>query len=125
MGKTLTDHWDDVEDALGETHLIAWDTCHKIYLALDEHEADWFRKHGGYELVTGTPDELLATLHRWYDASCPLRFINSVVHVESDPNSGYTALIPQGATDEDEDDWDHDEDEDDWDDDEDDQDGGR
>jgi len=112
MTKTLTDCWDDVEDAVLEAHLIAWDTCHKIYVALDEYEANWFREREDYTKAEGTPDELLAILRHWYDQSCPLRFINSVVRVESDPNSGYTALIPQGASDyEDEDEWDEDEDE--------------
>ena len=112
MSKTLTDYWDDVEDAVQDAHLIAWDTCHKIYVALDEYEANWFRERDDYAKAEGTPDELLATLRRWYDQSCPLRFINSVVRVESDPNDGFTALIPQGASDDDEDEWDEDEDED-------------
>lgn len=115
MSKTLTDYWDDVEDAVQDAHLIAWDTCHKIYVALDEYEANWFRERDDYAKAEGTPDELLATLRRWYDQSCPLRFINSVVRVESDPNEGFTALIPQGATDEDdEDEWDEDEDAEEW-----------
>jgi len=112
MSKTLDGYWEEVAWAVRDAHLIAWDTCHKIYLALDEYEADWFRENGGYELVSGTPSEMLATLHRWYDQSCPLRFIKSVVRVESDPNYGYTDLIPQGV-----DDWDDWDDEDDWDDD--------
>ena len=102
---TMTDYWQDVEDVLPDAHLIAWDKCHKIYLALDETEAEWFR-NSGYTVVEGDPDVLLATLHKWYDESCWLRFINGVRHDAVDPNAGFVDLIPQGAEEE------HDEDDD-------------
>jgi hypothetical protein len=98
----MTDRWDAVEDALSDARLVAWDECHKIYLALDDTEADWFRT-SGYTIVEGDPADLLATLHRWWDESCFLRFISGVVHNAEDPNAGFTALIPQGA---DEGEWD-------------------
>ena len=109
MSNTLTDYWNDVEEAVQSAHLIAFDTCHKIFVAMDEQEADWFRE-SDYETATGTPDELLTTLRKWYEASCPLRFIFSVTRNEEDPNAGYISLIPQGADqeEEDEDDWDED-----------------
>jgi hypothetical protein len=110
MSDTLTNYWNDVEEAVKDARLIAWDTCHKIFLAMDEQEADWFRDN--YETVTGTPSELLATLRKWYEASCPLRFIFSVTRNEEDPNAGYTSLIPQSADqeeeEEEEEDWDED-----------------
>lgn len=109
----LDEYWDRVEDALPDAHLIAWDTCHKIYLALDEWEAAWFRKN--YDtIVEGPADVLLATLRKWYEESCALRFIQGVRHNVEDPNAGFVQLIPQSAA---EDDWD--EDDDDWNDDED------
>lgn len=107
MNKTLTDHWVDVEEEVQYAHLIAWDGCHKLYLALDEREAEWFRT-SDYETIAGTPDEMLATLHLWYERSCPLRFIQSIVTNTDDPNAGFTTLIPQGAGHEDEDDEDDD-----------------
>jgi hypothetical protein len=114
MSNTLADYWNNVEEAVQDAHLIAFDTCHKIYIALDEWEADWFRGRDDYEKATGTPDELLATLRKWYEASCPLRFISSVTRNEEDPNAGYTSVIPQGADEDDyeeeEDDWDENED---------------
>jgi len=114
---TMEEHWEHVEDALPDAHLIAWDTCHKIYVALDETEAAWFRNN--YDTIVEGPDDvLLATLRKWYDESCGLRFINGVRHDAVDPNAGFVDLIPQGAEeyeldDEDEDwneDWDEDED---------------
>lgn len=99
MSLTLTDYWERVEDALPDAHLIAWDECHKIYVALDEAEAEWFRT-SDYTLVEGDPDVLLATLHKWYDESCWLRFINGVRHDGVNPNAGFVDLIPQGAEEE-------------------------
>lgn len=101
MTLTLDDYWERVEDALPDAHLIAWDTCHKIYVALDETEADWFNK-SDYTVVYGDTDVLLATLRKWYDESCGLRFINGVRHDAVNPNAGFVDLIPQGAEDEDE-----------------------
>lgn len=100
---TMTDYWERVEDALPDARLIAWDECHKIYVALDDTEAAWFRG-SDYTLVEGDPDVLLSTLREWYDQSCFLRFINGVRHDADDPNDGFVDLIPQGAEDYDDED---------------------
>jgi hypothetical protein len=98
----MTDYWKSVEDAMDDAHLVAWDTCHKIYLAMDETEAAWFREN--YEAVKdGTPEAMLAEVKEWYDVSCGLRFVQSVRTDLVDPNAGYTSLIPQGAEEDDED----------------------
>lgn len=105
---TMEDYWERVEDALDDARLIAWDECHKIYLALDDTEADWFRAN--YDrVVAGTYADLLTTLHNWYDESCWLKFISGVRHNAVDPNAGFVTLIPQGAE---EGDWEDDEDDD-------------
>ena len=39
-----TEGWTRVLKALPDTKLIAFDGCHKIYLALDEEEREWFTK---------------------------------------------------------------------------------
>lgn len=97
MRNTLTDYWNDVESYVQEARLIAWDTCHKIYLAMDEYEEQWFRDNYAPNYFQGTPDEMLKKLHEWYDDSCGLRFISAVEHNADDPNAGFTDLIPQGA----------------------------
>lgn len=99
MTKTMENYWDDVEDAAQEAILIAWDTCHKIYLAMDAEQAEWFRENYAPDIYEGTPDEMVKKLHEWFDESCGLRFINAVETNHADPNAGYTALIPQGAED--------------------------
>lgn len=101
----IGDYFLRVVDALYETRLIAWDGCHKIYLALDEYEEEWFKEN--YEInFTGTPDEMYTKILEWWEDSCQLRFINSVRHTEPNPNDGYASLIPQFAEDEEEDNWD-------------------
>jgi hypothetical protein len=97
--KTMEERWEDVEVALQDAHLVAWDTCHKIYVALDAIEANWFRTEYP-EVFEGSPEETLATLQRWYEESCPLKFIQGVSHNKENPNDGFINLIPQGAEDE-------------------------
>lgn len=79
--------------------LVAWDGCHKIYLAMDETEAEWFRRRtGGFsEKFSGSPDEMYDAVVAWWEGSCPLRFVSAVWHDEADPNSGFVRLIAQGA----------------------------
>jgi len=91
---TMTDRWNDVEESAQSAILIAWDTCHKIYLAMDKTEADYFRAEYP-EFYEGTPEQMVAKLHEWFDASCPLKFISAV------DAGDFTSLIEQFAEDED------------------------
>lgn len=91
-----------LRDALHLAHLVAWDECHKIYLALDEVEADSFRKAASYITFEGKPDEMFDKVHDWYDASCPLVMIDAVRHdPEQTPHrlwgtqSVFTEIVPQ------------------------------
>lgn len=93
MNKT-TKLYDAVADALEDAHLVAWDGCHKIYLAMDEEQADWFRREYPH-IVDSTFDVMLNALDEWWDNSCGLRFINAVKTNHADPNAGFTTLIPQ------------------------------
>lgn len=102
---TMEDYWHDVREAVQYAQLIAFDGCHKIYLAMDETQAQWFRNNyngtdGDDQNFTGTPDEMYQRLVKWYEGSCFLKFIESVETNEADPNEGFTNLIPQGAEDE-------------------------
>lgn len=102
--ETMTQYWNDVEQATKSAKLIAWDTCHKIYLAMDSGQEKWFRENYGDDIFVGTPDEMLKTLRNWWDNSCWLRFISAVETNDTDPNDGFTHLIPQFAEEEDEED---------------------
>jgi hypothetical protein len=109
--KTKTELFDKVEAAIDDAILIAWDGCHKMYLAMDATQAAWFRAEYPH-VVQDSPDRMLDTLLEWWDESCWLKFVNAVWTNEDDPNAGFVSLIPQGAE-EDDDDEDEDEDEDD------------
>ena len=101
MTKTLDELFDRVETAVEDAILVAFDGCHKIYVAMDEEQADWFRKNynssncSTHLNFTGTPNEMLATLKVWWDESCSLKFIQSVTTDYDDPNAGFVNLISQ------------------------------
>ena len=92
--------FEPVEDALEDALLIAWDGCHKMYLAMDDEQADWFRQnyngvHCDDRTFTGTPKEMLNTLLAWWDESCSLKFISAVTTNHENPNAGFVSLISQ------------------------------
>ena len=87
---------------MSEALLVAFDGCHKIYLAMDTEQAVWFAENydgdGRTEgCFVGTPQAMLERLKMWWNGSCGLRFISAVSTNEEDPNMGFEDLIPQGA----------------------------
>ena len=87
-----------VEERVSEAKAIAWDTCHKIYLLMDDEQVALMREYRYDNLITSadaTPEEMLETLKEWYDESCFLRFIDAVSTHETDPNLGFETLIGQ------------------------------
>jgi hypothetical protein len=80
--------------AIDNAILVAYDGCHKIYLALDEEQAEWFR--GNYDIIVeASSDMMLAAVERWWEDSCGLRFISGVRTNHADPNAGFTTIISQ------------------------------
>jgi len=101
-----------VEERVEDAKAIAWDTCHKIYLLMDEAQVEQMRELEYDPLITAdemSPSEMLATVKEWYEDSCGLKFVSAVETNLEDPNLGFETLIGQGEGDEDED---EDEDED-------------
>jgi hypothetical protein len=87
--------YDKMEDARG----IAFDTCHKIYVLMDDAQIAKMREYGYDPLITKdemSAGEMYETLKTWYEDSCGLRFIEAVSTVEGDPNEGFETLIGQG-----------------------------
>jgi hypothetical protein len=83
-----------VRERVSEAKAIAWDTCHKIYILMDDNEVGLMRKYEYDPLITKeemTSEEMLATLEKWYEDSCGLRFIESV-----SSTTGFDTLIRQG-----------------------------
>lgn len=89
-------------DAIGSALLVAWDGCHKIYLAMDDEQAEWFRDEYPH-VVEFHMEEMLAAVERWWEKSCSLRFISAVSTNDADPNAGYVSIVDQF-------DWDNEED---------------
>jgi hypothetical protein len=103
----ITELWEKVADATQTAKAIAFDTCHKIYVLMDDEQVELMIGYGYDCLITSqeaSPEEFLSTLREWYDDSCGLRFINAVETNHRDPNEGFTNLIPQFAEEEFEDD---------------------
>jgi uncharacterized protein YgfB (UPF0149 family) len=103
----LEEGWAAVQEYVKDAVLIAFDECHKIYLAMDEEEAYFFRttyQPAVVESIHSTPEAMFATLEEWYEDSCGLKFISAVWHDDLDANDGFVDLISQFAgADEDED----------------------
>lgn len=100
---TRSEIWDTVEEALSESKAIAWDTCHKIYVLMDDNQVALMRTYGYDPIVTSdeaTPSEMLETLKSWFNQSCVLKFISAIETNEENPNEGFSDLIPQGYEDE-------------------------
>ena len=95
---TMEQLWEDVESSLYEAKAITWDTCHKIYILLDEKQitqsVEW-----GYDPIIRVTNvyDALATLKQWYAESCSLKFVRAVRTVAGNPNDGYESIIPQDA----------------------------
>ena len=97
--------FDLVEERVSEAKAIAWDTCHKIYLLMDNEQVELMRGYGYEPLITADemkPAEMLETLKYWYENSCFLRFVDAVSTNHEDANKGFETLIGQ-FDDEDED----------------------
>jgi hypothetical protein len=104
--------WDDVEVALDYAQGIAWDTCHKIYILMDDRQFELMGEYGYDPLIHSddmSAEDMLAMVRDWFDNSCGLRFVSSVKTVDGDANKGFKDLIPQGYYDDD--DYDEDEEE--------------
>lgn len=112
--------FDLVYDAIPEAKAIAWDTCHKIYVLMDDEQVAKMREYEYDPLITKdemSDGEMFDTVKKWYNESCGLRFVEAVSTVDGDPNDGFESLIPQGVDwldDEDEDYDDEEEDEDEY-----------
>lgn len=94
--------FDLVEQYIQDAKGIAWDTCHKIYILMDDEQLVLMREYGYDTLITheqATPSEMLDTVWRWYEDSCGLRFVQAVATTYPDSNDGFTDLISQGEYD--------------------------
>ena len=87
----------NVSELVKGAKLVAYDGCHKIYLAMDQDQAKWFKKHYVKEtdkVVAGTASEMLGALEEWWQSACPFRFITAVYTKENEDD--FVEVIAQG-----------------------------
>jgi hypothetical protein len=105
MSSITNDKFDELKEYLENAKGIAWDTCHKIYILMDDQEVAQMRDYEYDPLITSdemTPAQMLSTVLHWYEDSCGLRFIN--VTSTTDTGTEFYDLVPQFFEDEDEED---------------------
>ena len=99
--------WDNVEVYINDAKGIAFDTCHKIYILMDDAQMVQMKEYE-YDPLYSKNDmdskEMFETVKHWYAESCALKFVEAVETVPEgeDPNNGFTTLIEQGARETDE-----------------------
>jgi hypothetical protein len=101
------DAWNRVEEYLFDAKGIAFDTCHKIYVLMDDEQMSLMKGYGYDPLLSANDlsiDAMLTKIQDWFDASCGLRFVSAVSTNHDDPNAGFVDLIAQGEEFDDEDD---------------------
>jgi hypothetical protein len=100
-----------IDEFTDEAKGIAFDTCHKIYVLMDDEQVDLMRSYGYGDandpdsLLTSsqlTPKQMSDKVVEWFLDSCGLRFISAVYSDER----GFVNIISQFEADgyEDEDD---------------------
>lgn len=87
----------EIRDLLSGASGIAWDTCHKVYILMDDTQMDTMRRYEYDPLISSSEmsaDEMLETVVKWYEDSCGLRFIQAI---DTMPNGeeDYTDVIGQ------------------------------
>ncbi len=99
--------WDLVQDRIEGAKGIAFDTCHKIYVLMDDEQMVKMKEYEYDPLISKdemSAEEMLSTVKHWYAESCGLKFVEAVSTTADgiDPNEGFETLIEQGATETDE-----------------------
>jgi hypothetical protein len=101
---SIVDKIVELQEVLHDAKGIAWDTCHKIYILMDDQEVAQMRGYGYDPLLTSadaSPSDMLAEVLRWYRESCGLRFI-SVTSTGENSQTQFDELVPQFYEDEEE-----------------------
>ena len=104
-------YW-DVREYTDEAKAIAWDTCHKIYILMDDNQVALMREYGYGEddpnsLATVdqlSPAEMATVAMTWYKNSCGLKFINAVYSDKSIGQDGFVDVVSQFEGNEDDED---------------------
>ena len=88
MPRQVMPHEAKVRKACATAQLIAWDGCHRIFLAMDDASTTEFED---YETVTRDDGkDFYTVVFEWYVKSCPLRFIDAITN-----GKDYNVIVPQ------------------------------
>lgn len=99
--------WDLVQDRIVDAKGIAFDTCHKIYVLMDDEQMVKMKEYEYDPLISHeqmSADAMFETVKDWYAQSCALKFVEAVSTMPEgeDPNLGFETLIGQFDSDEEE-----------------------
>ena len=105
-----------VREYTDEAKGIAFDTCHKIYVLMDDEQVALMRSYGYGDddpnaIATSdqlTPEEMATVLAIWFDKSCSLKFITAVSSDKNFGDDGWQNIISQFEGNEDDEDEDED-----------------
>jgi hypothetical protein len=70
-----------LEDYLEKAKGIAWDSCHKIYVLMDDKQMEVMKEYEYDPLIPSSetsPEEMFNTIVDWFSLSCSLKFIQAV-----------------------------------------------
>jgi len=80
---------------ISECKAIAWDTCHKIYVLMDDSEVQKMKEYGYTSLIEIKDLEshfMYSVALKWYKESCGLKFIEAVFAGDK-----FETIVPQGG----------------------------
>jgi len=88
-----------VQTRVATCKAIAWDTCHKIYVLMDDEQVSKMIEYG-YEgdmlkASEHTYEVLMNSIMDWYANACDLVFIDAVSTNAKNPNDGFETLVGQ------------------------------
>jgi hypothetical protein len=89
---------DELQDYLRDAKGIAWDTCHKVYILMDDKQMELMRTYEYDPLISSdqmSASEMFDTVVRWYEDSCGLRFIQAVTTIGSNGEEDFHEIIGQ------------------------------
>jgi hypothetical protein len=89
----------DILEYTKEAKGIAFDTCHKIYILMDDEQMNLMKQYEYDPLISSDEmdaEEMANTVLKWYEESCGLRFIQAVhTSTPENPSEGFVDVVSQ------------------------------
>lgn len=97
----------DIDAWLADAKGIAWDTCHKVYILMDDEQMQLMKQYEYDPLISETDmdaDQMLDEIAKWWDKSCGLRFIQATTTHPEEGEEMFVDVIRQFEDEEEEED---------------------